>query len=86
MVLFRFQKQQKQHISHFVCPSTFFPEMPERLTALSRVQRKTLHVVQDAAFPYGLVGPGDISGAQKPIQVCDVERLNTRFTAETSWF
>lgn len=65
-----------------LCAIQLFPERPERLTALSRVQRKAVQLVQAAAFPYGLLGPNKISGAQKSNEVCGVERLNTRFTRE----
>lgn len=53
---------------------------------MRRVQRKALQPVQAAAFPYGLVGPSEICGAQKCNEICGAERPNTRFTAETSRF
>lgn len=48
-----------------LCALQLLPEWLERLTASSRVQRKTLQLVQAVAFPYGLLGPNEISDAQK---------------------
>lgn len=76
----------RSSIYHMLCALQLFSQWPERLSALSRVQRKTLQPVQAAAFPYGLEGPSEIHGAQKWNEICGAERPNTRFTAETLRF
>lgn len=43
-------------------------------------------LVQAAVFPYGLLGPNEISGAQKSNEICGAEMLNKKFTEETSKF